>query len=57
MVRRRTSSLVPPTRLSTELRHAVAYPNRPPLPVIPVPIQILDEMPMPFVHMLFITLK
>lgn len=33
------------------------YPNRPPLPVIPVPIQILDEMPMPYVHMLFITLK
>lgn len=33
------------------------FPNRPPLPVIPVPIQILDEMPMPYVHMLFTTLK
>jgi len=35
----------------------VDYPNKPPLPVIPVPIQILDEMPIPYVHMLFATLK
>lgn len=29
----------------------------PPLPIIPVPIQIFDEMPIGHVHMLFITLR
>ncbi len=29
----------------------------PPLPLLPVPIQILDEMPIAHVHMLFITLR
>jgi hypothetical protein len=60
-LRRRTSSLAAlvagagAVSASGEIRQL--YPNRPPLPVIPVPIQILDEMPMPYVHMLFITLK
>lgn len=46
-----------PQLASTELRQSILFPNRIPLPVIPVPIQILDEMPLPYVHMLFIMLK